>query len=279
MSYSDYKKEVSEIKERNIDVSPSTFNLLKKTATATPKKSRFSKLFTFAFGLMALKSAFSQFLVAKNLIYDLPSLSLILIFKEIFGFVFIIKGFMKMLFKRPDKYLVVRINNPFDRDYGILSFMSDLQETKDLSLFKGLIFSVSSLSNLRSFLCFTLMSLYDVSAPFSNQESQLLKLGNIIPIALDLVIVTKNENKLVNIWLFKDLMIQIITLMINHVQLASKFFVYADIYADVDNGKLSQNDVKLYKEDLHQFVTGEVATDSFNENSNGTTNANKQKAD
>ncbi|KAK8884547.1 hypothetical protein M9Y10_043661 [Tritrichomonas musculus] len=230
------------------DLRPGTKELL---AVAAPKKkegitAHFDQLVSIVFALMGLNNTFSQLVIAFKWLPTLPSMAIILLIKEFLGFGLLLLPTLNVLTKRPEKTPIFQcIIDPFPQK-GIPPFL------------KSWLYAICCLSNLRIVLTLIISVKYDISLPYDTTDFDLQKVGNLLVTIVDIVIKTKDESKAVNFWLFTGLLSNLFFIIlginghIKHYQATSAWF------ADLAEGKLSEDAVELGLESMYKFQYGQM---------------------
>ena len=232
-------------------------SILKKENNLVPR------ILSLVFSVMSLSSCISQLVVAYKWIFTLPGLSIILFIKELFGFLIILKSSINILLKKPSKGIFDGINNPFDKENGLLNGVLD---PITFQKFRGIFYVFGSLSNAKAFLTCLISAKYGVTLPLLGTESSLQKLGNIMVLTIDLVIKTKDESSEVNFWLFKNLLQNIVLFCIAQISLINNLMQVSDFVKDIEENQITSNSLKLGIEGIYNIINGEKNSEKLIEN-------------
>ena len=216
------------------------------------------------FSLMAIQSFYTQIFIAYRWLYIVPSISLIMFGKELFGLFMTLKPGIKILIKKPEKPIVNCFADPFDEDYGLFSFIK--LNPLLLGFIRPLFYVATCFSNSRAIFSYAIQAKYKVKPCLFNQEILLQKLGNIMVLAFDLIIHTHDENPDLNLKLFFKLLQNVALLIFSHFGSSMSLFQVNDFIEDVSEGKLTEEQTKLGLQFIYQLSTGENIPDELRKN-------------
>ena len=239
---------------------PGTVDALK--SVGKPKNKLISLGMGVGFAVLSLISFVQQLQIAYRWLFIIPSISLIMYCKELFGLIFTIKPGILILLKKPKRPIADCFNNPFDEEYGFLNFVK--LNDAILGFAKPLLYSVICLSNSRAIFTYALQARYTINASFFNQEILLQKLGNIMVIAFDLIVKTHDETPELNLSLFFKLVQNVALLIFSHFTMSMSMYKANDFLMDVAEGKVTKEEAKLAYEYIYSLSTGENAPAVFN---------------
>lgn len=242
---------------------PGTKQLIKKCAAKKPEgiEEYLPRIMAVAFLAMAAYSSLTQFIIAFKWFPTLPSMSFIVLAKELFGFVIWIQPVLKVLRSKPEGsriYSTVLI--PF---VSLLGDSQTLIPESFASTINSLIFAFGSLSNLRICSTLAIAAKYNIQLPFDQLEYDLEKIGNILVTIIDLVIKTKDESKTVNFYLFAGLLMNIFFIVNGFVKHAQFSQSLADFLADLQDGKLCEEAIELGLESIYDVQYGQRPSTPF----------------
>ena len=212
------------------------------------------------FCAMAINSALNDIVVAVKWASISILLSIFVIGKEVFGFLISFKPGMLAMFRRPTPRVLDGMNDPFVAD-GLLSGLTLTPSVKE-SLAPW-IQTYACLSNLRAAWAQAIAFRWGVGTPYLAHEVDLQKIGNLAIVAIDLVIKTRDENKVVNFWLFSSFFVSMFFLCLGFVGHYSKIRMITRFVNELQDGKVSQNEVMLALEGVYNIMNGEDCDKSF----------------
>ena len=218
------------------------------------------RVIAFVFFAMAMNSAMSNFVVAFKWSTISLALSGIVIGKEVFGFLVTFKPGMLALLRRPTPRVHDGISDPFAGD-GLLSGLS-LSESGKATLAPW-IQTLTSLSNLRAAFLQAIACRWGVDTPYLAHEIDLQKIGNLVIVAIDLVIQTQSESKVVNFWLFTSLLTGLFFVCLGFAKHYTDVHTLTGFLNEVQDGKVNHNEVLLALEGVYKMMNGEKCVKSF----------------
>ena len=227
-----------------------------------PKNKIISLGVGIAFAALSLFSFVQQLQIAYRWFYIIPSISILMAGKELFGLLFTLKPGLLLLLKKPKRPVADCYNNPFDEEYGLLSFIK--LDGALLDFARPLFYSLICFSNARAIFTYALQARYAMNSSFFNQEILLQKLGNIMVIAFDLIVKTHDETPELNMWLFFKLVQNVALLIFSHFSISSSMYNINDFLMDVAEGKVTKEEAKLGYEYIYSLSTGQQALPDFN---------------
>ncbi|KAH0794733.1 hypothetical protein GPJ56_001280 [Histomonas meleagridis] len=229
----------------------------------TDFKAFLPRIINIVLGILALQSAYSQILIGLKWLNFLPGISLIIFFKEFFGFIVTIKPAIEILTKKPENRVYEKLVETFSPG-NLLSSLTNQIPAEGRKMLNAVVFIFGSLSNLRAFLSNIIAARWNISIPLMSQETELQKLGNIFFLAIDLVVKTsENESKAVNTMLFKGLIINVALLCYSHIDHFKKMVRIYDFLADICDDKVSKEGIAVGLESIFTMTNGEKAPASL----------------
>ena len=149
------------------------------------------------------------------------------------------------------------LNDPFHPECGIFKGFAKF------SRFRSHIFVLSTLSNARAVVSCFVYAKYSIQTPFLGSESLLQKLGNIMVLTFDLVVKTKDESTIVNFWLFKNLLQNIIFFLMSLLSQTSFLMNVQDWLLDIEDKKINENTLRLGLESISEKINGEQSPEEI----------------
>lgn len=218
------------------------------------------RVIAFIFFGMAINSAMSNFVVAFKWSTISLALSALVIAKELFGFLVTFKPGMLAILRRPTPRVHDGMTDPFAGD-GLLSGLSLSDSGK--AVLAPWIQTLTSLSNLRAAFLQAISCRWGVDTPYLAHEIDLQKIGNLVIVAIDLVIKTQSENKVVNFWLFTSLLTSLFFLCLGFSKHYTDVRTLTGFLNEVQDGKVNHNEVLLALEGVYKMMNGENCVKSF----------------
>ena len=257
-TFEEFKKEVED-PEKQTDLLPGTRGLYK---AALSSNNLIGLCLKGVYIFIALNNTLSQFVIAFKDITSLPFFSIIIFVKELFGFIIYFLPAIKALKERPKNTFDCLID-PFSEG-GLFSKLQVSDQVKPYLLkITTFCYVLGSLSNLRSALGLAISLRWNTLLPLLSQESELQKIGNFLILSIDLVIKTKNEDKIINVWLFISMLKALLFLILGNVDVATNSIqIYHWLY-DIRDGKVDKNGIALGMSGLYMKFLGEKPDNSF----------------
>jgi hypothetical protein len=190
-------------------------------------------------------------ITAVKYLKALPLISVIVLFKEIFGFLLIVVPGVKALIERPVPRTCTFTLYP-------------IPETSGLAILNPVAFVIACLSNLRSAITQGILCRWGIDIPHIGQENDMLKIGNLFVLAIRFVLQTKEKpDLLLTIGFFSDAFQALFWLCVGfffHYIIVSRI---TNFLLDIEDGKIGDQERRLGLEGIYRAVNGEPPTNEF----------------